>query len=219
MRDIHSHFIMIRVLLFEDNSDLRNSLSALIAGTDGFQLAGAYPDCREIDTAVARHKPDVVLMDIDMPGMTGIEGLQRIKQTNPEINVVMLTVYDDDDKVFESLRLGATGYLLKKTSPARILDGIKEATEGGAPMTPSVARKVLEFFPRTRSQKPEDFQLTPREREVLALFVDGYSYKMAAAELNISIHTVQDYVKSIYRKLRVHSLPAAVAKAIQNKAV
>ncbi|HLG34848.1 MAG TPA: response regulator transcription factor [Bacteroidia bacterium] len=210
---------MIKVLLFEDNSALRNSLSALIGGTDGFELAGVYPDCNGVDSSVAVHKPDVVLMDIDMPGMSGLEGLQHIKQNYPGINVLMLTVYDDDENVFQAVRLGATGYLLKKTSPAKILEAIIEAKEGGAPMTPSVARRVLEYFPKTTAAKPEEFQLTVREREVLALFVDGYSYKMAAAELDISVYTIQDYVKSIYRKLRVHSLPAAVAKAIRNNVV
>lgn len=210
---------MIKVLLFEDNSDLRNSLSALIGGTEGFTLTGAYPECSAAVTKVDLHKPDVVLMDIDMPGMSGLEGLKLIKQNHPDVNVLMLTVFDDDDKVFRAVQYGATGYLLKKTTPAKILEAIIEAKDGGAPMTPSVARKVLGLFPKENAHKPEEFLLTTREREVLALFVDGYSYKMAANELGISVFTIQDYVKSIYRKLRVHSLPAAVAKAIQNKVV
>lgn len=210
---------MIRVLIFEDNAELRSSLSSLISGDKGFQLMGAFGECTGALPAVTKLKPDVVLMDIDMPGMSGLEGLRQIKQQFPDVNVLMLTVFDDDDNVFKAVQQGATGYLLKKTTPSKILEAIKEAKDGGAPMTPSVARKVLGFFPKQSEKKTDEFDLTAREREVLTLFVDGFSYKMAANELGISVYTIQDYVKSIYRKLHVHSLPAAVAKAIHNKVV
>lgn len=182
-------------------------------------MIGAFGDCTDALSIVSGLKPDVVLMDIDMPGMSGLEGLSRIKQQFPDVNVLMLTVFDDDDNVFKAVQQGATGYLLKKTAPAKILEAIREAKDGGAPMTPSVARKVLGFFPKHAEKKPEAYDLTAREREVLTLFVEGFSYKMAANELGISVYTIQDYVKSIYRKLHVHSLPAAVAKAIHNKVV
>ncbi len=208
---------MIKVHLFEDNPELRSSLSALIGGTDGFALLGAHPDCTNAVFVLQNNIPDVVIMDIDMPGMSGLDGLKQIKNKFPEVNVLMLTVFDDDENVFKAVQQGATGYLLKKTSPAKILEAITEAKDGGAPMTPSVARKVLGFFHKSKSGN--DFDLTARERDVLSLFVDGFSYKMAAEELGISVFTIQDYVKSIYRKLHVHSLPAAVAKAIHNKVV
>jgi DNA-binding NarL/FixJ family response regulator len=210
---------MIKVLIFEDNPELRSSLVALIGGTDGFTVPDTYAECTGAAEAVGKHDPDVVIMDIDMPGMSGLDGLQQIKNNFPQVNVLMLTVFDDDENVFKALQNGATGYLLKKTSPAKILEAITEARDGGAPMTPSVARKVLGFFPKNKTATIEEFDLTVREREVLALFVDGFSYKMAAEELGISVFTIQDYVKSIYRKLHVHSLPAAVAKAIHNKVV
>lgn len=210
---------MIRVLIFEDNAELQSSLSSLISGANDFQLMGAFGECTGALTAVKKLRPDVVLMDIDMPGMSGLEGLSQIKEQFPDVNVLMLTVFDDDDNVFKAVQQGATGYLLKKTAPDKILEAIKEAKDGGAPMTPSVARKVLGFFPKHSDKKTNAFDLTAREREVLTLFVDGFSYKMAANELGISVYTIQDYVKSIYRKLHVHSLPAAVAKAIHNKMV
>lgn len=210
---------MIKVLIFEDNAELRSSLAALIGGTEGFCVPDTYSGCTGAAEAVGRHSPDVVIMDIDMPGLSGLEGLKQIKTHFPDVNVLMLTVFDDDDNVFKAVQQGATGYLLKKTSPAKILEAITEARDGGAPMTPSVARKVLSFFPKNNIPAAEEFDLTTREREVLALFVDGFSYKMAAEELGISVFTIQDYVKSIYRKLHVHSLPAAVAKAIHNKVV
>ena len=210
---------MIKVLVFEDNPELRNSLTALIKGTDGFAFMGAYAECTDAIAIIQSTLPDVVVMDIDMPGMSGIEGLKQIKSRFPDVNVLMLTVFDDDENVFKAVQWGATGYLLKKTAPAKILDAIAEANDGGAPMTPSVARKVLGFFRDKKINAKPEFDLTPRERDVLSLFVDGFSYKMAAEELGISIYTIQDYVKSIYRKLHVHSLPAAVAKAINHKVV
>lgn len=208
-----------RILIYEDNNDLRTSLSQLLAGSPGLELVGALGNCMQATTDVARLTPDVILMDIDMPGMTGIEGLRRIKAATPKVNVVMLTVFEDNDRVFEAICAGADGYLLKKTSPVKLLDAIGEVRQGGAPMTPAIARQVLRLFPRTRvpitlaDESPAN--LSAREQEVLGLLVEGYSYKMIAADLGISIDTVRSHIKKIYEKLHVRSMTEAVSKAIR----
>ncbi|GAA4009859.1 response regulator transcription factor [Hymenobacter fastidiosus] len=208
-----------RILIYEDNNDLRTSLSQLLAGSPGLELVGALGNCMQATADVARLTPDVILMDIDMPGMTGIEGLRRIKAVAPKVNVVMLTVFEDNDRVFEAICAGADGYLLKKTPPVKLLDAIGEVRQGGAPMTPAIARQVLRLFPRTRvpitlaDESPAN--LSAREQEVLGLLVEGYSYKMIAADLGISIDTVRSHIKKIYEKLHVRSMTEAVSKAIR----
>jgi DNA-binding NarL/FixJ family response regulator len=203
----------IRIIIYEDNAALRDSLRILLAGLDQFDLVGAFGDCLNIEEEVRRLDPDVILMDIDMPGRSGIEGAYLAKQVNPATEVLMLTVFDDNDKVFQAICAGASGYLLKKTPPSKILEAIEDIYNGGAPMTPSIARKVLELFPRTPAVNTELDKLTPREQGVLRCLSTGNSYKMVADELNISIETVRTHIKRIYEKLHVHSVAEAIAKA------
>jgi len=204
----------IRVIIYEDNHDLRGALAALIGGTDGYELCGAFGNCMGIVEQTGVLRPDVVLMDIDMPGMNGIEGVIRLKKASPQIEALMLTVFDDDDRVFNAVCAGAGGYLLKKTPPARILEALQEITQGGAPMSPVIARKVLHLFPGKPTERDADLdKLTRREMEVLKTLAKGFSYKMVAAELGISIETVRTYIKRIYEKLQVHSVIEAITKA------
>lgn len=209
-----------RVLIYEDNADLRDSLSHLLTGSPGLELVGALGNCTQAEADVARLRPDVVLMDIDMPGLSGIEGLRRIKGVAPQINVVMLTVFEENNRVFDAICAGADGYLLKKTEPSRLLEAIGEVRAGGAPMTPAIARQVLRLFPRgpVRSTGPTEEQhavLSAREQEILGLLVEGYSYKMIAADRGISIDTVRSHIKKIYEKLHVRSMTEAVSKALR----
>ena len=206
-----------RVLIYEDNADLRASLSQLLSGSPGLELAGALGNCMRVEADMARLTPDVVLMDIDMPGCTGIEGLRRIKAIAPSINVVMLTVFEENDRVFAAVCAGADGYLLKKTPPARLLDAIGEVRAGGAPMTPAIARQVLRLFPKAPPRVVDESlaNLSAREQEILGLLVEGYSYKMIAADRGISIDTVRSHIKKIYEKLHVRSMTEAVSKALR----
>lgn len=208
---------MIRILIFEDNSDFVDSISELITQADGMELCGVYNNCKNVVKNVQYHKPDIVLMDIDMPIENGLQGLRNIRATGNEVAILMLTVFDDNDRVFQSVCNGATGYILKSTSPEKIIEAIGEACNGGAPMTPSIAKQVLKLFSQP-FQKSEELQtLTSREHDVLSCLVRGFSYKMAAAELEISIETLRFHIKNIYAKLHVNSKSEAVAKAIQNK--
>ncbi|MFI5135511.1 MAG: response regulator [Chitinophagales bacterium] len=210
----------IRILVYEDNDDLRDSLTALLRGTPGFELAGAFPNCSEVEEQVAELIPDVVLMDIDMPMVNGIEGLKIIRQTSPQTHVIMLTVFDDDSSVFEAITLGASGYLLKRTPPAKLLDAIAEVLDGGAPMTPAIARKVIELFKKEKNSPSKNhFDLTDRELEVLKLIVDGNSVKLIANDLSLSEDAVKSRIKKIYEKLHVHNMGEAVAKAFRNRLV
>jgi len=203
----------IRVLLYEDNVALRDSLRILFSGLDQFDLVGAFGDCRNVEDEVLRLDPDVILMDIDMPIRNGIEGAYLAKQINPSVEVLILTVFDDNEKVFQAVCAGASGYLLKKTPPVKILEAIEDIYNGGAPMTASIARKVLELFPRQPALKTELDKLTPREQDVLRSLAAGNSYKMVAEDLGISIETVRTHIKRIYEKLHVHSVAEAIAKA------
>ena len=209
----------IRVSIFDDNSALRDSLSYLISGTPGFVIAGTYPDGNHVLDELQNNAADVVLMDIDMPGLNGIEATALIKSHFPDINVLILTSYDDSNKVFDAIQSGATGYLLKKTSPAKILEAITEVNQGGSPMNAGIARKVLDFF---RDKKPDghnEYDLSVREREVLGCLVKGDSYKMIAERCYISMGTVCTHISSIYKKLHVNSKSEAVAKAIRERLI
>jgi DNA-binding NarL/FixJ family response regulator len=163
--------------------------------------------------------PDVALNDIGLPGMSGIDGIKLLKERHPDLFILMLTVYDDDERIFDAMCAGASGYLLKKTPPARLLESLKEAVAGGAPMSPEVARRVISLFREIRPPERADYDLTPHETRLLKLFVDGHNYKTAAAELGVTVHTVSFHLRNIYDKLQVHSKSEAVAKAIQNRLV
>ena len=209
----------IRVSVFEDNKALRDSLQYLISAKKGFTIVGIYPDCSNVLADVSQNPADVVLMDIDMPGINGIEATALIKSRFPAVNVLILTAYDDNDKVFAALQSGATGYLLKKTTSAKILEAIKEINEGGAPMNAGIARKVLAFFSEKKNVVKNEYDLSPREKDVLGCLVKGDSYKMIADECFISMGTVQSHITNIYKKLHVNSKSEAVAKAIFERLV
>lgn len=209
----------IKVVIYDDNPDLRDGLSVLIKGTEGFELVGAYPNCAQVASEIAEKLPDVVLMDIDMPVANGIQGLKIIKELYPQVNVLMLTVFEDNEHIFDAICSGAVGYMLKRTPPVRLLEAIQDANNGGAPMTSSIARKVLQMLPPQKKVLETSHNLTEREREILNLLVKGNSYKMIADICFISMDTVRSHIKKIYEKLHVHSQTEAVAKAIHNQIV
>ncbi len=209
----------IRVSIFDDNKALRDSLYHLITAKRGYAIAGIYPDCARVLEHLQRDAADVVLMDIDMPGLNGIEATALIKGRFPDINVLILTAYDDSEKVFAALQSGATGYLLKKTTPAKILEAITEIKHGGAPMNAGIARKVLEFFSQKKNITQNEYDLSPREKDVLGCLVKGDSYKMIGDRCFISMGTVQSHITNIYKKLQVNSKSEAVAKAIREHLV
>ena len=210
----------IRVIIFEDSHSLRTSLYQLINGSNGFTCVGAYEDCLNLMENIAIDRPDVVLMDIQMPGINGIEAVSILKEKFPALKILMQTIFEDEARIFQSILAGASGYILKNTSPARILEFIKETYEGGAPMSPTVATKVLKMFAQhSTPHKQNDFNLSEREKEILSSLVEGMSYKMIADTCFISIDTVRSHIKSIYEKLHVHSKSEAVAIAIKSKIV
>jgi DNA-binding NarL/FixJ family response regulator len=205
----------LRVAVYDDNDALRQSLNYLLSGTPGFIVAGLYPNCNNLIQEIKENKADVVLMDIDMPGINGIQATALIKSSFPEVNVLILTAFDDSSKIFDALQSGATGYLLKKTPPAKIMEAIAEVTCGGAPMTANIARKVLEFFTEKKNVPTNGYGLSGREKEVLSCLVKGDSYKMICESCFISMGTVCTHIANIYKKLHVNSKSEAVAKAIR----
>ena len=208
---------MIKVILYEDNPQLREGLTMLLNGSEGFKVVGAYKNCNNVVEEVEAFHPDVILMDIDMPGINGIEGLKLIRKQNTDVKILMLTVFDDNKNVFEAIKSGANGYILKKTPPARLLEYVEEAASGGAPMSSSIATQVLKMFSEIHNHHSEDYNLSDREKQVLQLLVNGYSYKMIASEMLIAIDTVRSHIKKIYEKLHVNSKSEAVAKAFKDK--
>jgi DNA-binding NarL/FixJ family response regulator len=210
---------MIKVLIYEDNPQLREGLTMLINGSEGFEVLASFKNCNNVLQEIKTYKPDVILMDIDMPGTNGIEGLKQIRLVDNDTKILMLTVFDDNKNVFEAISNGANGYVLKKTPPARLLEYIQEANTGGAPMTSSIATQVLKMFSALNNEKGEDYNLSDREKQVLSLLVNGYSYKMISAEMFIAIDTVRSHIKKIYEKLHVNSKSEAVAKAFKDKIV
>ncbi|MCU0360225.1 MAG: response regulator transcription factor [Bacteroidia bacterium] len=208
---------MIKICIYEDNKQMRESLCLLIESSNDFKLEASFGHCLDVVNDYKKNKPDVILMDIDMPGKTGIEGLIELRTAGfTDVKVVMLTVFDDNTNVFEAIKNGANGYLLKKTSPVQLLQYLKDAYEGGAPMTSSVATQVLNMFTDVYKQKNDNYNLSERERDVLKALVKGYSYKMIADELFISIDTVRSHIKKIYEKMHVNSKTEAVALAFRN---
>jgi DNA-binding NarL/FixJ family response regulator len=208
---------MIRVLVYDDNRGRLEGLEMLINQSKDMTCIGTFENCSRVVEQVQELKPDVVLMDIDMPLVNGIEGLKLVRRHAPETMVIMQTVFEDEEKIFEAIRSGAHGYFLKKTPPQKLIEGIRDVREGGAPMTASVARKVLEVFRHQPVKGENTFDLTEREFEILSHLVKGLSYKMIAEKASISWHTVNSHCKKIYEKLHVHSAAEAVAKAIDQK--
>ena len=206
----------IRVAVFDDNAKRREGLQMLIDSTDNMTCVGARPDCREVVRHVAETTPDVVLMDIDMPHVDGIEGVTLIRKQFKDVKILMQTVLEDNARIFSSILAGADGYLLKQTQPGKLIEGIVEVTQGGAPMTPVIAAKVLKLFAqRGSSSKAIDFQLSERELEILKLLAEGYSYKIIAARCDISYATVNTHVSHIYDKLQVKGVASAVNLAVR----
>ena len=211
---------MIKVAVFEDNKSRREGLRMLIEESDDMTCVGAFEDCSKLVANLQNSGTNVVLMDIDMPNVNGIEGVKLIRQHFPQMLILMQTVFEDDDKVFASVCAGANGYLLKKTSPEKLITSIRSVIEGEVPMTPVIAKKVLEMFRKQSSQNTQQFfNLSAREKEILTLLVKGMSYKMIAAHCEISFNTVSTHMHKIYEKLHVHSATEAVIMAIEQKIV
>jgi DNA-binding NarL/FixJ family response regulator len=209
----------IGVGIVEDDEALREGLAMLIAGTAGYRLTGTWPSVEDALKAPLSSAPDVLLLDIHLPGMLGSEGVRLLHGRHPRLQVLMLTVFAEQDKVFESICNGACGYLLKKTPPARLLEAIREAHEGGSPMSPEIARKVVGFFQRTGEPVRPDERLTPHELRLLKMLSEGHSYQSAGGLLDISVNTVRNYIRSIYGKLHVHSKSEAVTKALKGRLI
>jgi len=205
----------IDVWLVEDNNEFRSAIAELINGTDSMKCERAFSSCEEAIACLQRDEvPEVVLMDIGLPGMNGVEGVKIVKAHSPSTDVIMLTIYDDDENVFRAICAGASGYLLKNAPADSILNAITEVLDGGAPMNGAIARRVLEMFAKTSVPKSE-YGLTPREKEILQLLVDGFTMKQIAEKLFVSYHTIDTHQKNIYVKLHVHSRSGAVAKALK----
>jgi DNA-binding NarL/FixJ family response regulator len=210
---------MIKVAIVEDVRDVREGLAVLINGSPGFRCVATFRTMEDALRSLGKEVPDIVLTDIGLPGMSGIEGIGILKERFPELLIVALTIYDDEKGIFEALCAGASGYLLKNMPPARLLESLKEVATGGAPMSPEVARQVVKLFREFRPPERADCRLTSQETELLKLIVDGHSYKTAAAELGITVRTVAFHLQNVYQKLQVHSKSEAVAKALRNKLV
>lgn len=209
----------VKVLIYDDNADRRESLTMLLQSYPEFAFCASFPDCSDVVKEVEAYQPDVVLMDIQMPNVDGIKGVKLIKEKFPNVKVIMQTVFEDDDKVFQAILYGASGYILKRTPSEKIIEAIHDALDGGSPMTPSIAAKVLNHFRTYAMNQSSSYPLTDKEKTVLEFLVDGLSYKMIADRCEISTHTVNSHIKKIYEKLHVHSASQAVSKAIQEKIV
>jgi DNA-binding NarL/FixJ family response regulator len=205
----------LRVAIVEDLEQTRRGLAALVGGTPGYRVLGAFGSMEEALRRLEQDPPDVALLDIGLPGISGIEGVRRLKARHPSVQILMLTVYADNDHVFEAICAGACGYLLKDTPPQRLLEAIRELHDGGAPMSPEIARKTVTMFQQVAPPRTEDGRLSARETEVLRLLADGHSYKTAAAELSVSLDTIRFHVRHIYEKLHVHSKSEAVVAALR----
>lgn len=207
----------IKVAIIEDLRDIREGLAALINGTAGYQCKGVFRSMEEALPALEQQLPDVALVDVGLPGMSGIEGIRILKERHQGLLAIMLTVYNDDERIFEALCAGACGYLLKNTPPARLLESVTEAVKGGSPISPEIARRVVTLFQDLRPPRSADYQLTPHETRLLKLLVDGHNYKTAATELGVSVNTISFHMRRIYDKLQVHSKSEAVSKALRSR--
>lgn len=209
----------ITTAIVEDIRDIREGLTTLVNFTEGFACNGSYRSMEEAIPRIKGNVPDVLLSDIGLPGMNGIDGTRILKELYPEMTVLMLTVYDDDERIFDALCAGASGYLLKRTAPAKLLENIREAVQGGAPMSPEVASRVIKLFREVRPPEKFEHDLTPHETRLLKLLVDGHNYTTAAEELSVSYNTIKFHMRHIYEKLQVHSKSEAVSLALKNRIV
>lgn len=208
---------MIRIAIVEDNTTLRQSLEQLFNRSEGMHCVASLSNLMNVVSDIAKAEPDIVLMDIGLPNISGIEGVRTVKMNFPDTQVLMFTVFEDDDKIFDAIRAGASGYLLKKTPPEEITEAVRQLYAGGAPMSPSIARKIIQVFQSQPANTLNDYQLTARENEILYSLVDGLSYKKIAEKYFISISTIRTHITNIYQKLHVNSKSQAVAKVLQNK--
>lgn len=218
-QDATSNSVPLRVVIIEDLREVREGLSMLINGTPGFDCASSYRTMEDALVGIGADHPGVILTDIGLPGMSGIEGTKILRGRFPEVPILALTVYDNDEQIFAALCAGASGYLLKNTPPARLLESLREAVEGGAPMSPEVARRVIRLFREFSPPKHAPYRLTPQETELLKLLVEGHHYKTAAHQMGITTNTVSFHLKNIYQKLQVHSKSEAVVKALRERIV
>lgn len=209
----------IRIVIVEDQRNLREGLETLINFTPGFECSGAFRTMEDALHRVKHDLPDVVLTDIGLPGMSGIEGIVKLKESYPDLIILVLTVYDDNEKIFDALCAGACGYLLKQTEPSELLKSLREAVTGGAPMSPEVAAKVIKIFREVRPPEKADYDLTPHETRLLKMLTEGHNYVSAAEKLGISYNTLKFHVRNIYDKLQVHSQSEAVAVAMRDRLV
>jgi len=205
-----------KVAVVEDQREIREGLGRLISGTPGYRCTGIYASMEEALEKIPHNLPDLVLSDIGLPGMDGINGIRILKERFPDLLILMLTVYDDNERIFDALCAGACGYLLKKTPWPKLVESLKEAVEGGSPMSPEVARRVITVFREIKPAKESHYDLTPHETRLLRMLVEGHSYKTAAAELNVSVNTIKFHLRHIYDKLQVHTKSEAVAKALKH---
>src|SRR6266850_587867 len=210
---------IIKVAIVEDQRDIREGLASLIKFTDGYQCTGSFRSMEEALEKIRFELPHIMLVDIGLPGMNGIEGIRLLKEKWPEILLLMLTVYEDDEMIFDALCAGACGYLLKKTPPARLIESLTEAMDGGAPMSPEVARRVIKLFREISPPDKADYELTPHELRLLKLLVEGHNYKTAATAQGVKVTTIAFHMRNIYEKLQVHSKSEAVSKALRNRIV
>lgn len=213
--DLRADSPELGVAIVEDRDEIREGLGMLIDASPGYRCVGRWASVEAALSGLQGADPDVLLLDIQLPGMSGIEAIPILRQRFPGLEILMLSVYDDDDRIFRALCAGASGYLLKKTPPTELLAALRSAADGGSPMSPGVARRVVRLFRRFRPEGRADYDLTPHERRVLRMLVDGHNYRSAASELGVSVNTVAFHVKGIYRKLEVHSKTEAVSKALR----
>jgi DNA-binding NarL/FixJ family response regulator len=208
----------IKVAIIEDERKILNGLAVLIGGTPGFVCTGAYPSVEDALEGIESKLPDVVLIDLGLPGISGVQGIQILKRCYPKLATLVLTVFEDQERIFDALCAGACGYLVKGTPPSKLLDSLREAVGGGAPMSPQIARRVIQHFQTQDSPKP-GYDLTPHELRLLRFLVDGHHYQSAADQLGVTVNTIRFHLRNIYDKLQVHSKSEAVAKALRERLV